>query len=321
MKGYPDSKKDRPAIVLLMAFIGFWIVAISNPAATDAFDLNVVGSDGGNVGPYRWLLEEDVTYHIAPGAAEPGQQTLEFHKSYMPVVAKGTSDPTDLARLNDPAVVDPNKHYYISVLPNNAGTDAGYTIGGAPVRPPHGPVAVTVNKLPLPTAQITVFAFEDNFPINNAPNLPQEKGLAGFKVVLIDAGGRYGISGGQQMLDAFGNPIGTMGTAITDAEGYATFKNLPPGKYAVEAIPPAGQGWMQTTTIEGTKGIDAWVKADEPSLLVEFGVPSTHIFMGFVKQFTDAAAFTGNFSISTCPGPQTSPALHRPTPSKMYTSA
>jgi len=56
--------------------------------------------------------------------------------------------------------------------------------------------------------------------------------------------------------------------------------------------PPAGQGWLQTTTIEGTKGIDAWVKANEPSLLVEFGVPTTHVFVGFVKRFIDAAAST-----------------------------
>jgi FtsP/CotA-like multicopper oxidase with cupredoxin domain len=293
MKGYYASTKSKQTKKMLIAFLGLWIAAFSIPAALQAFSLTVTGSDGGNVGSYRWLLEEDVTFHIDPQAQTPGQQTLEFHKSYMPVVAKGTS--ADLSPLTN---ADATKHYYLSILPDNAGTDAGYTIGGAPVKPNQAAVAVTVNKLPLPTAQITVFAFEDNYPINNSPNLPQEKGLAGFKVILKDAGGRYGISGGQQMLDAFGNPVGTVGTATTDADGYATFKNLSPGKYAVEVIPPAGQGWLQTTTIEGTKGIDAWVKANEPALLVEFGVPTTHIFVGFVKQHIDAAAFTGSFSIT-----------------------
>ena len=295
MMGYSGSTKSARA-KMLMVFLGLWMTALFIPAALHAFTVNVTGSDGGNVGSYRWQLEEDATFHINPQDQTPVQQTLNFHRSYIPVVTTGTS--ADLARLNDPAVVNPAKHYYLSILPNNAGTDTGYTIGGAPVKPGQGAVSVTVNKLPLPTAQITVFAFEDNFPINNSPNLPQEKGLAGFKVILIDAGGRYGISGGQQMLDAFGNPVGTTGTATTDADGYAIFKNLSPGKYAVQVIPPAGQGWLQTTTIEGTKGIDAWVKANEPSLLVEFGVPTTHVFVGFVKQFTDADAFTGSSSIT-----------------------
>jgi FtsP/CotA-like multicopper oxidase with cupredoxin domain/uncharacterized protein (DUF2141 family) len=285
----PPIRNIYPHVVLF----GLLITVFISPTGLNAFTLTVAGSDGGNVGSYRWLLEEDVTYQIAPGTPDPGQLTLEFHKSYMPVVAKGTS--ADLSPLVN---ADPARNYYVSVLPDNAGTDAGYTISGAPVKAGQAAVSVTVNKLPLPTAQVTVFAFEDNFPINNSPNLPQERGLAGFKVILIDAGGRYGISGGQQMLDAFGNPVGTVGTATTDADGYATFKNLSPGKYAVEVIPPAGQGWLQTTTIEGTKGIDAWVKANEPPLLVEFGVPTTHVFVGFVKQFTDPTAFTGSFSIS-----------------------
>jgi hypothetical protein len=278
---------------MLIICLGLWMATFFIPAALQAFTLSVTGSDGGNVGSYRWLLEEDATFHINPQVQPPVQQTLNFHRSYIPVVTKGTS--ADLSLLTN---ADPTKHYYLSILPDNAGTDAGYTIGGAPVKAGQTAASVTVNKLPLPTAQITVFAFEDNFPINNSPNLPQEKGLAGFKVILIDAGGRYGISGGQQMLDAFGQPVGTVGTATTDADGFATFKNLSPGKYAVQVIPPSGQGWLQTTTIEGTKGIDSWVKANEPSLLVEFGVPTTHIFVGFVKQFTDAAAFTGSFSIT-----------------------
>ena len=33
---------------------------------------------------------------------------------------------------------------------------------------------VYVNQHPIPTAQITVLLFHDNFPLNNAPDLPGE---------------------------------------------------------------------------------------------------------------------------------------------------
>ena len=52
-------------------------------------------------------------------------------------------------------------------------------------------------------------------------------------------------------------------------------------------IPPDGQGWQQTHTIEGTPIIDAWVKPDEPPYFTEFGPAGQHVFIGFVKQFTD----------------------------------
>ena len=62
--------------------------------------------------------------------------------------------------------------------------------------------------------------------------------------------------------------------------------------------PPSGQGWQQTSTIEGTKTIDAWVKADEPPFFTEFGPAGWHVFVGFVKQFTDTAVLTAGSTIS-----------------------
>ena len=47
--------------------------------------------------------------------------------------------------------------------------------------------------------------------------------MAGFKVIVFEAGGRYGMSGGQQMLDAFGNMIGT------------TYQQNPDGTYVLDA--------------------------------------------------------------------------------------
>ena len=67
---------------------------------------------------------------------------------------------------------------------------------------------VLLNQLPLPTAQITIFVFKDDQPINNAPDLPEEQGLPGFPIVVEDGGGRYGMSAGVQYLDVFGNMLG-----------------------------------------------------------------------------------------------------------------
>ena len=263
-----------------------------------ALTLNVVGPNGEAVQAYKWLLEEDATYQVTPGVSDPNSLALKFHQSYMPVEAKGTAANS----VNIPA--DPNKVYYISVLPEN-----GYTNGGARVLAGQGSVTVVVNQLPLPTAQITIFAFEDNAPINNAPDLPEEPGLAGFDVLLYDAGGRYGQSGGQILEDVYGNPIGTtynpdgsvlvLGNGIikTDIDGMATIKYLAQGKYTIQIVPPVGSGYVQTTTIEGTKGQDAWVKPNEPPFFAEFGPPGQHVFIGFVKPINDAAVLTGGATI------------------------
>lgn len=280
--------------------------------AAGALTLNVVGSDGVPVTGYRWLVEEDTTKPVTPGVpANPGTNlSLSFHASYAPVVAKGTS-------ANPTVNLDPTKRYFVSVLPNS-----GYTNGGAPVAAGQDTVTVSVAKLPLPTAQISVFVFEDNFPLNNQPDLPQEHGLADFTIMLAEAGGRYGQNGGQVSLDAFGNPLGTSyqqdvggnfifnpdgspkvlvagsGVIKTNAAGAALIKYLPPAKYTITAIPPAGQGWQQTSTIEGTKGIDAWVGPNEPPFMVEFGPPGPHVFVGFVKPTNDTTILRGGSKIT-----------------------
>ncbi|BBO92660.1 hypothetical protein DSCOOX_58400 [Desulfosarcina ovata subsp. ovata] len=246
-----------------------------------------------------------------------GGETLSvgFHQSYMPVVAKGCAG-TDAAwqaaaacaELPVPGgVLAPDTHYYVSVVPRS-----GYTIGGASfVTDGAGNIPATtvyVNAHPIETAQITILIFHDNAPINNAPDLPTEdpandgngdglpdNPMDGFQILVEDAGGRYGASAGVQSQDAFGNPLGTTYDAtgnvtgfaplITGPDGRLTIKNLAPGKYGISAVPPAGMGWQQTATIEGTKVIDAWVKAGEPPYFAEFGPPGFHVFIGFVKDF------------------------------------
>lgn len=199
-----------------------------------------------------------------------------------------------------------------------------------------GTATVVVQPAPIPTAQISLFIHVDNAPINNTPDLPAEACdpaipgtcLSGFTVKVVEAGGGYGAVGGQMSTDAFGNPLGTTynnnnpgdgvaqlgsGSLTTNADGTLLIKNLAPGKYTIFVDPPAGMDcsinpvdgcWSQTATIEGTKGVDAWVKANEPSFFAEFGPPGHHVFIGFVQKGTGAtvnsanAALTGPASIT-----------------------
>ncbi|HEX9898185.1 MAG TPA: hypothetical protein VGC81_03110, partial [Candidatus Methylomirabilis sp.] len=261
------------------------------------FTLQVATSDGTPVAGFRWLVEEDTTHAVVPGVRVPTPLSVDIHRSYAPVVAKGHSAAAT-ATVDVPA----DKRYAVSVLP-----DAGFTMSGTNVAVGQNSVRVVVNAHLLPTAQISILAFEDHDPINNGPDTPQmaiggtEVGLPGFSVLVADPGG-------QISQDAFGNPLGTtylqdaqgnflpdaegnpqvdqIGTGIilTGADGMVLVKYLLPGKYGVRLVPPAGSNWVQTTTIEGSPTVDAWVKADEPQLLVEFGPAFNHIFMGFVDR-------------------------------------
>jgi hypothetical protein len=273
-----------------------------------AFELTVVDSAGNPVSGFRWQLEEDNTEWVVPGAQVSDSIAVNIHKSHAPLVANGESAGAT-ASIVPP---DPGLHYYLSVLPADAATMTGHSIGGAPVAPGQTAVRVVVNDLPLPTAQVAIWVFEDNNIMNNAPDRPNEAGLANFKVILEDMGG-------QMLQDAFGNPIGTEylrnpdgsfqldvdglpiadpahigdGVLVSDADGWAYAKYLAPGKYAVVVTPPVtGPGgvpvsWVQTATIEGTNVIDAFVMADEPPLFVEgFGTGTAHVEFGFVNPDT-----------------------------------
>jgi len=267
------------------------------PAGLHAFTLEVKDPDNNPVSGFRWLVEADNTNQPVPGALVADSLAVDIHKSHAPVVDAGHSAGSSAA-----VAVANDTRYVVSVLP-----DSGYTMSGSNVAVGQDLVTVVVNPYPVPTAQITIFVFRDDYPINTTPNLfaanlPFEEGLEGFSVIISDAGG-------QMMLDAFGNPLSSTyavdaggepvldaegapvvdvlgnGVITTDANGEAAVKFLPPGKYGVQIIPPAGQNWIQTTTIEGTRTIDAWVQADEGPLLVEFGPSLFHIFVGFVQAF------------------------------------
>ena len=263
----------------------------------------VVQDPAGNaVTNFRWVVEEDTMWHPNPDAPPPiNTLATSFHKSYMPIVAQG-NDATDFSQL----ALDPTKHYYVSVLPDDAASGSGHTIGGAQIPPGSTIVTVNVNNQPIPYAQISMIVFEDSSPTNGAiDGAEKDRGLGGFQVTVEDAGGRYGISAGTMMqdadgipltnaLDCFGGSPAPLGVILTCPDtqanrdaglvGQVLIKNLFPGKYGIITTPPAGQDtWIQTSTIEGTKVIDAWVKAGEPAFFQEFGPGGWHVFVGFVN--------------------------------------
>ena len=261
-----------------------WCLLISvcllvTAGVSQAFTLKVVDQNGNPVKGFRWLVEEDTTYEVIPGAIVSDSPGVNIHKSYAPVVRTGHTVGAQ-AGVGVPAT----KRYAVTVLP-----DEGHALGGANVKAHQGSVTVIVQTYPIPTAQISVLAFHDNNPINNTPDQPFEEGLADFSLLVFD-------QFGQISQDAFGNPLGTtynadgtvnvIGTGVirTDANGQAFVKNIPPGKYGVRLVPPPDKAnWVQTSTIEGTPGVDAWVKANEPPYFLEFGPTIQHVFTGFVE--------------------------------------
>jgi hypothetical protein len=153
------------------------------------------------------------------------------------------------AVLPSQVVLDPTKRYYISILPgdaanpfvagytggacqngtaNAAGAPCGHGMGGAPIYyngtawvtaagPTAGqaPVQIITQPSPYPPGKLSVFVFEDDFPLNGEQDggggvdvvSPNEPGLGGFQIHLWDAMGGNGDFTGQMTYDMFNQPL------------------------------------------------------------------------------------------------------------------
>jgi len=135
----------------------------------------------------------------------------------------------------DPSQVhlDPTKRYYISVLPgdaanpfNTANAVGGHGMGGAPIpaacaitattcTASVAPVTVLVEPTPFQPSKLTVFVFEDDFPLNGEQDAgggvdvlaKNEPGLGGFEITLFDDAGGTGDATGQLTHDMFNQPL------------------------------------------------------------------------------------------------------------------
>jgi large repetitive protein len=340
VKLFENFRKSATNFVAMVFCLFGAVAATAGPLV-----INVVGvkADGTQIpisSNYRWTVEEDATKLSVPGRpATTANYSFSFHTSYMPVVSAGRVGTALAGAMADPDVAalyaqtppevcsttttatclvsekdttgQPLKRYYVSVAAD------GFQMGGAPVvfsSTGDATAKVYVNQYPLPTAQVSVFAFNDNSPLNGAIDLPQETGLAGFTVQLYEAGGTYGQSGGEVTQDGFGNPLGTKynddgsvktkgaGIVLTGRDGTAIINNLFPAKYTVVISPPVNTDWHQTSTIEGTRGSDAWVKNNEPSFFQEFGPPGHHVFIGFTRSGCIQGPAAGAANAGRCNG-------------------
>lgn len=200
------SKRSRH---LLMFVGGIWLLAglfvLAIQSQAQAFTLHVI--NGQTNAPmtdtaFRWMVEVDNTFDTEPGQGGPNQASFSIHNSYAPLASltdvEGSPAQGNGSGGMVPVAVADTERYYVTVMPNS-----GYAIGGAQVPVGATDAYVYVEPYPLPTAQISVLVFKDQWPINNAPDaIENEPGLGGATLIVSDAGGPL-------WQDAFGNPLGT----------------------------------------------------------------------------------------------------------------
>jgi hypothetical protein len=189
--------------------------------------------------------------------------------------------------------LDPTKRYYISILPGDAAnpfaaaysnspscqasgntsvptSSCGHGMGGAPITFGQTAVTVLTQPSPYPPGRLSVFVFEDDFPLNGeqdggggASVLSQdEPGLGGFQIHLWDAMGGNGDFTGQMTYDMFNQPLTNMLDGTKDPSTglnacpitQASINN--PGTNAVTGPPnpPAGTA-VDPSTVGGITGM------------------------------------------------------------------
>ncbi|HEY7723773.1 MAG TPA: hypothetical protein VH880_00455, partial [Anaeromyxobacteraceae bacterium] len=289
------------------------------------------GDPGISIGSFRYIVNVDNTGTTAQRSPADGcsPESAGYPQScaWISIAGAATSSPIytqgdqgDFGASPATPVTLPPGRYLVSVLAD------GYKLDGAHFTVPDpapATVAVTVEMQPwpLPTATIQAAVFEDVSPVNGAPDLPAEHGLAGFQGHIADYLGEvttdvfggplcgtgiclskcYVVSAGADVgtvapIDAAGRcPADATGLATTlegapiplgaAVEGKLKIPDLGTNRYAFTVVPPDGAGWVQTTTLEGNLDWDTWVMEGHTGLDTEFvvaGEPFPAVIFGFV---------------------------------------
>jgi len=172
--------------------------------------------------------------------------------------------------------LDPTKRYYISVLPGDAAdpfyaaAPVGHGMGGAPIScqpvPPAttctfpSTVTVITEPSPYPPGKMSVFVFEDDFPLNGEQDggggidvlSPNEPGLGNFQIHLWDAMGGNGDFTGQMTYDMFNQPLTNSLAGTIDP--VTTLDSCPISANPLQGTNTAGGG-----TSTGTIGITGMI--------------------------------------------------------------
>ena len=88
-------------------------------------------------------------------------------------------------------------------------------MGGAPIAAGQTAVTVLAQPTPFPPSKLSVFVFEDDFPLNGEQDggggvdvlSPNEPGLGGFNITIMDDAGGPGDPTGQVDYDMFNQPL------------------------------------------------------------------------------------------------------------------
>src|SRR5260370_36325763 len=179
--------------------------------------------------------------------------------------------------------LDPSKRYYISVLPGDAanpfsGGPIGHGMGGARIAAAYtpaagattctgtfAPVTVLVQPSPYQTAKLSVFVFQDDFPLNGEHdagggtgpvNTNNEPGLGQFQIHLWDAFGGSGDFTGQMSYDMFNQPLtNSLARTIDPSSGaYALPVSVKPLQRTKYPNPKMKTGVMVTRPEDETGG-------------------------------------------------------------------
>jgi hypothetical protein len=188
------------------------------------------------------------------------------------------TDASEFTQVNPSAVhLDPLKRYYLTVFPGdaansfeNAGSclsdptpDCGHGMGGAPVSVGQTAITVYTQPNPFPPSKLSVFVFEDDFPLNGEQDAgggidvlaTNEPGLGGFNITLFDDAGGTGDATGQMTYDMFNQPLSnSLAGTIDPATGQDSCPISVSARLGVDTSsdPPNQPGATSPTGITGT---------------------------------------------------------------------
>ena len=305
-------------ILLVFAIVGISSISMAQPvlAATNTMSLRVESADDGAViNDFNYIINIDntgTTEQRSPAdGCNPGDPNYPDSCNWVSVAGRANNSPilTQGDQSDFPLMNLPDGKYLISVLAD------GYKIDGAhftvPLPESEPNVVVQMQPYDLPDATIQAEVFEDLAPTNSAPDVPAERGIAGFQAHIADyidevttdvygdplCGNNrcvskcYAVDGGVDIgtvdpIDADGRcpfrdelpadamTVDTHVAISTDAviQGKVIIPNLGPNRYALSVVRPNGSTWVQTTTLEGNHDWDAWVMEGATGLDTEFVV-------------------------------------------------
>jgi hypothetical protein len=238
--------------------------------------------------PDQVALDPNKHYFISIMPADGINPTVNGGGGPMQVDAKCDATTTNCKmRQFDPALDCPNPTDFApgsGVCGHNmAGGQIGpqFLADGTPTTPS---ITISLIQTPLPPAKIAVLVYEDDYPLNGENDAgggvdilaPNEAGLGGFQIELLDQAGGLGDSTGQITYDMFNMPVSNAlagtpdpmnhmqdacpltsnpdnlvgriitcptyeadGTTLSPLAGQAVIANLYPGLYEPQAFPAA----------------------------------------------------------------------------------